>query len=209
MYVNLQNSSGGATSYAVSRTDGALQWSVETRANPCALAAGVLYTDKGVAFDASDGSKQFEYPDKSGEAAVEGETLYLAGDGLTALTTDSAATTARGETGSVTLGAKDRDHWHTVEFQRSYDDPVVVMQPPSHEGTHPVHVRLRHVTSGGFEFKLEEWLYLNGGHAPEHISYLVLEAGHYTLDNGLTVDVGRTRADNYWRSGTFASPRSC
>jgi hypothetical protein len=52
-------------------------------------------------------------------------------------------------------------------------------------------VQIRNVTPDSFQIRFREWLYLDGIHATETISYLVLEAGRYTMDDGSIWEAGR------------------
>jgi hypothetical protein len=109
-----------------------------------------------------------------------------------------------GEMGSETVSQSDPSQWHTMNLDNSYESPVIVMQPSSANGGHPVHVRLRNVGSGSFEFQLEEWDYLDGGHTTEMISYVVMEAGEHRLSNGTIVDIGTVRTDHSGTNVGFA-----
>lgn len=83
------------------------------------------------------------------------------------------------------------DHnWVQVLFDNSFIEPIVVAGPPSFNDTDPVLVRIRNINPQGFEIRLQEWDYQNGGHAPESFSYIVMEKGTYTLDNGAKVEAG-------------------
>lgn len=96
---------------------------------------------------------------------------------------------AIGESNSISV-----DHlWKTVTLTQSYNDPVVIAGTPSYEGTDPSTVRIRNVTSNSFEIRIDEWEYLNPIHASEVVSYMVIEAGQYTLDDG-TIFVAGNRS---------------
>jgi hypothetical protein len=58
------------------------------------------------------------------------------------------------------------------------------MQIVTYNGGHPVHIRLRNVASTSFEFKMEEWEYLDEVHMVEDINFIVAEAGTYKLACG-------------------------
>ena len=118
-------------------------------------------------------------------------------------TTDTGGS-AVGEAGSVTTNQPDFTTWHAVDFENSYSDPVVVMDPLSYNGGNPSHVRLRRVGPDGFEFRIEEWVYLDGWHTEETVSYLVMEAGEYTLSDGTTVEVGSVDAGTSFTSVSFS-----
>jgi subtilisin family serine protease len=108
-----------------------------------------------------------------------------------------------GETGSVSVDQPDGTTWRTATLEQSYDDPVVVMNPPSYNGGQPCHIRLRNVGSGSFEYKIEEWRYDDGAHTTESIDYLVAESGTYTSPNGYRIEVGATGADHTFTDVSF------
>ena len=114
-----------------------------------------------------------------------------------------------GEVGQVTANQANGGDWHTVTLSQSYTSPVVVMQPLSFNGSHPSVVRLKNVTGDSFEFQIDEWDYLDGGHTAEELSYLVLEAGQHTLESGLVLEAGTTTLNQSWQtvslSQTFAN----
>ena len=93
---------------------------------------------------------------------------------------------AIGETNTISLD----DNWRTVTLSRDYNDPVVITGPPSYNGVDPTTVRVRNVTSNSFEIQIDEWEYLNPAHAQELVSYLVVEAGRYTLADGTLIVAG-------------------
>ena len=109
-----------------------------------------------------------------------------------------------GETGSRTTNQPDASTWQTVNLEQSYRNPVVIMKPPSANGPHPCHVRVRNVKSSSFEFKIEEWDYLDGNHTTETIDYLVGESGAGTSPNGDQVEVGTVAADENFTNVDFA-----
>jgi len=102
----------------------------------------------------------------------------------------SSPSSSIGETGSVETKQSGPDQWHSVSLSGSYTDPIVIMNPLSHDGGHPSHVRLRNVTGDGFEFKIEEWKYLDGWHTSETTQYLVVEAGTHELADGSLLEAG-------------------
>ncbi len=117
---------------------------------------------------------------------------------------------AIGESGSVTAGQANASTWQSVSFARSYADPVVVMGPPSYVGAHPSTVRVRNVTSTGFQFQIDEWDYLDGAHGAESIGYLVVGAGSHLLADGTKLVAGKTTASHAWKgvslSGLSGTP---
>ncbi|EMA47059.1 glycosyl hydrolase [Halococcus saccharolyticus] len=118
----------------------------------------------------------------------------------------SAATTPVGELGTTSAGQWDSNggNWFTLDFEHSYDDPVVVMGPLSTNGEEPAHARLRAVWSGSAEWQIEEWRYMDLTHTKEDISYLVVESGDNEVD-GASVHAGTVEVDHEWQSVTFGS----
>jgi subtilisin len=104
----------------------------------------------------------------------------------------SSSSPSIGETGRLETNQSGSDEWHQVSLDGSYTDPVVIMDPLSYDGGHPSHVRLRNVAGDGFEFKIEEWKYLDGWHTSETMHYVVVEAGTYELADGTLVEAGTT-----------------
>jgi hypothetical protein len=100
-----------------------------------------------------------------------------------------------GEVGRVTVNQSGTTQWHQVNLIHTYDDPVVIMQPPSFNGRHPSTIRLRNVTPNGFEFQIDEWDYLDGGHTTETMGYVVMDSGVFELDDGTRVEVGKVLAN--------------
>ncbi len=95
------------------------------------------------------------------------------------------------ETGEVSV-----DHnWKRVEFSKSFSDPVVVAKPLSCDEDEPAVVRIGYVDATGFEIRVQEWDYLDGIHAEETVSYIVMERGTYILENGAKVEAGTFDTD--------------
>jgi hypothetical protein len=108
-----------------------------------------------------------------------------------------------GETGQIELKQGDGSNWYDVTLDGSYNDPVVLMKPLSYNGSDQSHIRLRNVSGGSFEFKIEEWDYLDGWHMIETMSYAVFESGTHTLSDGTQVVVGTTTVDHQSSSVSF------
>ncbi len=81
--------------------------------------------------------------------------------------------------------------WTQVNFSTPFDaPPVVVAGPAEYNGVNPSTVRVRNVSATGFQLRVDEWDYLDGGHTTENISYFALEEGVHTI-GGLTWEAGR------------------
>ncbi|WP_247729787.1 hypothetical protein [Halovivax limisalsi] len=116
-----------------------------------------------------------------------------------------------GEAGVVGLEQPDGDHWHTIELDDSYDDPVVLTQIMTYNGQDACHGRVRDVRSDRFEFQIEEWDVHNGPHIEETIGYVVLEEGIHTLPDenplseGTPVEVTTVSTDHNWSDVSFSA----
>lgn len=82
-------------------------------------------------------------------------------------------------------------------FGRSYDNPVVVAGPASTNGAAPATVRIRNVTSTGFDIRVEEFDYLDRNHLFESVSVIVAEAGTYQLADGTVITAGNNNSVNH------------
>lgn len=83
------------------------------------------------------------------------------------------------------------DHnWTRFNFRQPFVDPVVVTGPPSVNESDPTTVRVRNIDPAGCEIRLQEWEYLDGVHAPETLTFLVMEKGAHIIDNGSKVEAG-------------------
>ncbi len=79
-------------------------------------------------------------------------------------------------------------NWTRVAFEKPFVNPVVVAGPISFNGSDPAVVRIQNVDATGFEIRLQEWEYLDGWHTIETVSYLVMEQGTYTLEDGTKIE---------------------
>lgn len=86
-------------------------------------------------------------------------------------------------------------NWQTVTFPTSYTNPVVVFGPATQNDPEPVGIRVRNVTTSGFEWQFDEWDYQDGVHAQEQVHYVVAEEGNYVI-GGLLWQFGRVATVN-------------
>lgn len=90
--------------------------------------------------------------------------------------------------GRIQVTQANRATWQQVVFSPAFAaPPVVVMGPPSANDSAPAMTRVRNVTAAGFEFKIDEWNYLDGAHGQETVAYLAVPAGRHAL-GGFTLD---------------------
>ena len=117
---------------------------------------------------------------------------------------DAPTASFKGETGRVIASQADAEAWHVVTLENAYVAPVVVMQPLSFNGADPTTVRIRNVTSGAFEWQMDEWDYRDGAHTTETVGYLVMESGVFLLEDGTRVEVGTVSADHNFAAVAFS-----
>lgn len=116
-----------------------------------------------------------------------------------------AGGTRIGEAGFVDVDQPNRDTWHTLELDHQYDGHlVVIMMLNSENGPQPATVRLRNVEGDRFEFKIEEWMYLDDGrHTTERLVYMAVEQGSYLFADGSRLQAQRHLFNHEWRSVEF------
>ena len=111
-----------------------------------------------------------------------------------------------GEVGTIT----DLNHLsQTIQFQNEYKKPVVFTLPLSRNGGDPAIARITDIQSDNFSVYIQEPKYKDGLHVKESVSYLVLEAGNWELDDGTilqvgTVDTNKTTASG-WETINFST----
>ena len=145
--------------------------------------------------------------DSSGtyEAVLTVEDEYGNTDTDTVTVSVDTATVLVGETGSFTLDADSDDDWRTLDFQNTYDDPVVIAKPLSYNGGHEAHIRVDSVGSSSAQLKIEEWDYLDGPHTTETVHYVVMERGDWVLDDGTHIAADTIDTDNAYATASFPS----
>ncbi|WP_462324840.1 GDSL-type esterase/lipase family protein, partial [Desulfoplanes sp.] len=80
--------------------------------------------------------------------------------------------------------------WKRIAFQETFRDPVVVAGPMGYYDTQPATVCIRNVDTTGCEIRIKEWNCQDGIHAPESLTYMVMEHGEYVLEDGTRVNAG-------------------
>ncbi|MCA9559869.1 MAG: hypothetical protein KC583_15075 [Myxococcales bacterium] len=113
------------------------------------------------------------------------DVLVLAGD--------LAAQGIDGESGTVRVNQADRAARHTVQLERAYDDPVVLLQVGSYAGVQPVEAQVYAADATSFTFALVEPPNIDGAHAREYVHYAVIDAGNYTLADGRRLVAGKVQ----------------
>lgn len=112
------------------------------------------------------------------------------------------------EFGTLAKNQTNSGQWHSESFSNSYSSPpVVIMGPLSSAGLNPSTVRVRNVTTTGFEWQIDEYDYLDGGHTTETVSYLVMEEGVHDI-NGQLFEVGRANVGSGYVTVSLAGTHS-
>jgi len=106
-----------------------------------------------------------------------------------ALEIDSGYLTLPATNPAVAQGLKT---WETIEFGAPFSTlPVVVVTPGPSTGGEPFTIRIRNVTTSGFEAQTVE---PTGPHGPEHfaveMTYLAIEPGIHGLPDGTRLEAG-------------------
>ena len=126
----------------------------------------------------------------------------------------SATTTINSETPAaftIELGEVEIDNnWVRVDITEQFNNPIIVAGPPGTNDSAPCVIRLRNVSTTGFDIRIQEWDYDDGTHSKETVAYLILEQGSFTLDDGTMVEAGQFESNdsefqNVLLNSTFTS----
>lgn len=124
----------------------------------------------------------------------------------TASTTITVAAAAQQPTAAIGIEAGDiavGTSWVRVNFDSPFKNPIVVVGPPRSANSDPCVVRIKNVTSTGFDVRLYEWNYLDGSHPAETVNYLVMEKGRTTLPDGSKVEAGSFTGTTSFKTVSF------
>ncbi|PIE72579.1 MAG: hypothetical protein CSA20_06980 [Deltaproteobacteria bacterium] len=94
-----------------------------------------------------------------------------------------------GEFGAT--GDKVTHNTFTVNLSRYYNHPVVIVSPPREDGYNASVVSLTEVKANKFSLFIHEREGEDGKHTTENVFYVVMEAGSWTLADGMEVVVKR------------------
>ncbi|MEM6610713.1 MAG: carboxypeptidase regulatory-like domain-containing protein [Cyanobacteria bacterium P01_C01_bin.72] len=97
----------------------------------------------------------------------------------------------------------------TIQLDHSYENPVVFALPLSYNGGDPAIARITDIQNDSFSVYVQEAEYKDGAHTDESVSYMVLEAGNWELEDGTLLEVGSlaTKANvaSSWKNIDFDS----
>ncbi len=141
-----------------------------------------------------DGLVNLLDPDADGDGITDGSEV--------AAGTDPGDAASAAAFPAMDAGEIDLNHtWVHVDFSTPFVNPVVVARLVSRNGWDPSTLRIANVSATGFDIRIQEYDYLDGFHTMERASYLVMEAGHYTLPDGTQVEAGSFTSQ---ATGSFA-----
>ncbi len=135
------------------------------------------------------GSDTFSFTVSDGHAQSPPATVTV--------TISEVTATLRFETGELQVTSA----WQPVAFDAPFRQPVVIARATGLSDPDPGVIRVRNVTTTGFEVRFQEWDSLDGDHGAETVTYMAMEQGSFTLDNGTMIEAGCFPATAV---GTFA-----
>ena len=95
-----------------------------------------------------------------------------------------------------------------IQFQNQYQNPVVFVSPLTRKGGDSAIARITDIQADGFSVFVQEPTLIrqkahSGTHVLEDFSYMVMEAGSWTMADGRVIEVGLTEVDAYTRSANW------
>lgn len=123
---------------------------------------------------------------------------YAAGDTTVNITSPPPASNGPfGEVGTISGATQTGStQWHSISFTETLLNPIVKMTANTQNGD-PFTLRVRNVTNTGFEWQIDEFAYQDGVHATaEDISWIAINEGTHTLDNGQVIQAGTVDIQN-------------
>ena len=95
-----------------------------------------------------------------------------------------------GQVGRQFKAQSDPTLWNSVFFSHPLYNPIVKMSAVSEKDAEPFALRVRKVTSKGFEWRIEEWDRQDGIHGKEVIAWMAIEKGHHISTEDLHLQAG-------------------
>lgn len=93
----------------------------------------------------------------------------------------------------------------TIQLDNTYLNPVVFALPLSFNGVDPAVARITSIENNSFSIFLQEPEYKDDFHTQESLSYLVLEAGTWELEDGTILEVGSLDTNSITTSSEWES----
>jgi hypothetical protein len=98
---------------------------------------------------------------------------------------------------SYSIKQTGKNYWQTEYFTKMVYNPVVIMGPPTFNGSEAATMRVKNVTDSSFQFQLDEWNYLDGTHVRENVDAMVFDTGLQDV-GGVKVEAGKVSTDHNW-----------
>jgi len=106
----------------------------------------------------------------------------------------------------INVSTGNSNDWDQINFPTAFDaPPIVVTGPAGFAGGNPSTVRVRNVTTTGFQIQIDEWDYLDGGHATEQVTYIAAEPGTYNLGNITMIAGSANNIDHNFKTVNFSN----
>lgn len=106
------------------------------------------------------------------------------------------------EAGKVNLSSTSGlSQLETHNFQQIYDSPPIVIALATSDGSNAGAVRISNITTSGFRMSSVEPNSEDGPHAAMTVSYIAIDAGTHTLDNGEIIEAGNLITDKIQFNG--------
>jgi uncharacterized protein (TIGR03382 family) len=122
------------------------------------------------------------------------QTLVVLFAGLAAALATSPAQAVRIEAGTIDLPATTNGQttFFSFNFQQIFDQPPIIVALPTNDGSAPTALRIKNVTTTGFEVAQIEPSGEDGQHAAmPAVTYVAMEPGRAILPGGMIVEAGR------------------
>ncbi|HHQ40745.1 MAG TPA: agglutinin biogenesis protein MshQ, partial [Chromatiales bacterium] len=95
----------------------------------------------------------------------------------------------------------------SFSFQQTYDTPPLVFLLPTRIGENPAAIRIRNVTTTGFEAAVVEPHGEDGPHIQMTVAYLAIEPGVHTLPDGTLIEAGTVSTTRVQRDPVVGGPQ--
>ena len=149
------------------------------------------------------------FKDTERNHTTESASLLAFSRPFDAALTDYDGSTWHLEAGEVTLNDTSvNPGFVTVSFQQSYATAPVVLVLPTSEGSDPTSVRIRSVTSTGFEISQVEPANNDGIAPPMTVPYVVVEPGIHRFPDGTWLHADRLTINQVQHGGGVAGAES-
>lgn len=106
----------------------------------------------------------------------------------------------------TTFSTSGTPNFNVVNFSQSYTTPPLVFALTTHQGGDPAALRVRNITTTGFEIAVFETPGRDGPHASMTVDYLVIEAGSHTLADGTRLEAGVVNTQRVQRGPGVGGP---